>query len=137
VLIESKSRCTITDFFANFGEDEFRRVEADVVSQAMRGEKQVVATGGGAILLSANRQELWERGFVVYLMTTPEALVARLTNQGADQRPLLQGDLRDRLTSLLQDRSEYYEQAHVVIATDGALPETVAEMILKAYEHSS
>jgi len=137
VLIESKTRCAITEFFANFGEDEFRRVEADIVGQVMRGEKQVVATGGGAILLTANREELWERGFVVYLRTTPDALVARLTNQGADERPLLQGDVRDRLTSLLQARSKYYEQAHAVIDTDRASPDTVAEMIVKAYEHSS
>ena len=136
-VIESEAGCAITEIFATRGEDAFRHIEARAISGAMRGERQVVATGGGAILLKANRDLIWERGFVVYLQTSPETLVERLVKNGADDRPLLQGNLRDRLASLLDARSGYYEQAHAVISTDGASPEAIAEMIVQAYEHSN
>jgi shikimate kinase len=134
-VIETDAGCAITQIFETRGEAEFRQVESRVISKVMQGEHQVVATGGGAILLESNRDLLWRRGFVVYLQTSFDALVARLRAGGADDRPLLQGDVRDRLASLLAARSRYYEQAHVVVSTDGATPEAVAEMIAKAYEH--
>jgi shikimate kinase len=136
-LIEIDVGIPISEIFASRGEAEFRNLEARAVSRAMRADHQVIATGGGAILLEANRDELWGRGFVVYLQTSPDALVSRLMSHGADERPLLQGDLRDRLASLLEARSRYYEQAHAVISTDSATPEAVAEMIVEAYEHSN
>jgi shikimate kinase len=108
-----------------------------VVSLVMRSDHQVVSTGGGAILLEENRDQLWGRGFVVYLRASSDALVSRLVRHGADDRPLLQGDPRAQLASLLEARSRYYEQAHAVISTDGATPEAVAEMIVQAYEHSN
>ena len=137
LLIEAEAGCAITEIFATQGEDAFRRVEADVISRAVSGDHQVIATGGGAILLQENRALLWRRGFVVYLQTSPDTLVARLAAHGADDRPLLRGNLQNQLASLLSARSSYYEQAHAVISTDGATPEAVVETIVQAYEHAN
>jgi shikimate kinase len=136
-LIEADAGCAITEIFATRGEAEFREIEAKAISSAMIGQRQVIATGGGAILLEANRKVLWGQGFVVYLQTSPDVLISRLVANGAGDRPLLQGDLRARLASLLEARSGYYEQAHLVISTDGATPEAVAEMIAQAHEHAN
>jgi shikimate kinase len=136
-LIEAQEGCPITEIFATRGEAEFRQIESNAVSSVMTGERQVIATGGGAILLEANRNALWGGGFVVYLQTSPDTLVARLVANGADDRPLLQGDLRERLASLLEARSGYYEQAHLVVSTDGATPQAIAEIIAQAYEHAN
>ena len=135
-MIEAEMGATITDIFGSQGEAAFRRLESQTVVSAMSGTQQVIATGGGAILLQRNREELWGRGFVVYLRTSPETLADRLSLHGATDRPLLKGDLRHRLASLLEARAHYYEQAHAVIPTDNASPEAIAERIANAYEDS-
>jgi shikimate kinase len=135
-MIEAEMGATIMDIFASQGEAAFRRLESETVVSAMSGTHQVIATGGGAILLERNRVELWGRGFVVYLQTSPETLADRLSLHGATDRPLLKGDLRRRLASLLEARSHYYEQAHAMISTDDASPEAIAERIANAFEHS-
>ncbi|MFN0071710.1 MAG: shikimate kinase [Chloroflexota bacterium] len=134
--IENAERAPITEIFARRGEAEFRRIESESIATAMNGEHQVIATGGGAILLDENRERLWARGFVVYLRSSAETLVSRLTEQGSDERPLLRGDLQQRLASLLESRCRYYEEAHAVIDTDGMSPADLAERIVGAYGQS-
>jgi len=68
-----------------------------------------LATGGGAVLAEANRRVLHERGFVVYLETTVQEQLARLSRDR--KRPLLAApDRRERLLGLMAQREPLYRQ---------------------------
>jgi shikimate kinase len=94
----------------------------------------VLATGGGAILLEANRKVLHERGFVVYLRTSLEQQVERV-RQGRN-RPLLHDvDPLVKLTELMAVRAPLYETlADYTVATDGRKVHMVADSIYAAFK---
>ena len=88
------------------------------------------ATGGGAIVDSANRNPLGARGFVIYLHTTVEQQLAR-TRKGRD-RPLLKNDdPRAVLEALMATREPLYREiADLTVETDGRKVKAVASEIL-------
>jgi shikimate kinase len=48
-------------------EPEFRRLEENVLAEALAGPDSVIALGGGAVLSPLNRERLKERAFTVHL----------------------------------------------------------------------
>jgi shikimate kinase len=91
----------------------------------------VLATGGGAVLRPENRRALAERGCVVYLETSVDQLVTRVSR--GQTRPLLKDvDPRQKLEQLMIDRAPLYaEVADLVVATDGRRVRSVAEQIAR------
>jgi shikimate kinase len=89
----------------------------------------VLATGGGAVLDSANRTVLAGRGYVVYLFASVDQQAER-TRSGRN-RPLLNTeDPRARLEELMEVRDPLYRQvADLVLHTDGQRVTQVAEEI--------
>ncbi len=110
-LIEQATQQTISDIFAAVGEDEFRAIESQVLSQVSPYTRLVVATGGGIVL----RQENWwhlRQGLVVWVDVPVAELQRRLAID--DQRPLLQRpDWQTHLETLLRDRRDRYAEADI------------------------
>lgn len=128
-LITLEAEKEITELFATKGEAYFRRLEKEALLAALKGDRQVIATGGGAVLDQNNRKAMRKNGRVIYLRTGIEELLNRL-GRGED-RPLLNGfEIRERLTRLLAEREEFYRQAEIIIDTDQLSPEEVVEKIL-------
>src|SRR4051812_17648318 len=71
-LIEAAAGRSVADIFAAEGEAGFRDREAAALAELCRGERRVVATGGGAVLRPANRELLAASGFVAWLTAPPE-----------------------------------------------------------------
>jgi shikimate kinase len=84
-LIEQRAGKKIDKIFKQRGEDFFRQLECQMVSELGRQSGLVVSLGGGAILASQNREVL-RRGFWVFL-DTPWALIQRRL-AGGTGRPL-------------------------------------------------
>ncbi len=116
--IEARTGADIPWIFDVEGEDGFRRREAQVIEELTARKHIVLATGGGAVLLSANRQVLHDRGFVVYLSAHINQLLARTARDR--KRPLLRTDnpraVFERL--MLEREPLYCEAAHLVVNTD-------------------
>lgn len=129
--IEAVTGCTIAELFAERGEVWFRQCEHEVLREVLKGEGQVVSTGGGIVLRRDNVALLTEGQFVVALTAKAETLVRRL--RGDTSRPLLAGDVEARIHKLLCERRGLYDFAHVRIATDNRLPREVAEEIVRLY----
>lgn len=129
--IISKAGMDIPALFAERGEAAFRELERDVIRELMAGSRQVIATGGGAVLAEANRQAMLERGFVVALLADRETILHRV--RGDANRPLLAGDLEARVDKLLADRAGCYEFAHMQSDTASLTPGQVCEAIQAAY----
>ena len=115
--IETRTGVRVAMIFDIEGEAGFRRREAEVVDQITALDNIVLATGGGAVLVPRNRENLQTRGFVIYLHAGPKALWQRTRNDKS--RPLLQGgDPLQRLEALYDVRDPLYRGiADLVIDT--------------------
>jgi shikimate kinase / 3-dehydroquinate synthase len=100
------------------GEPEFRRLEENVLAEALAGPDSVVALGGGAVLSPLNRERLKERAFTVHLEVDVEDAWERVRGSN---RPLArsEGEFRRLFESR---RSAYAETAEAVAGdTEGVL----------------
>lgn len=116
-VIEQRIGCSIRDFFEREGEAAFRDLEQAVIADLASNAQGVLATGGGAVLREANRQQLRDHFHVIYLRSSPEDLFRRLRHDV--KRPLLQvADPLGRLHELYSARDPLYrEAAHDVVET--------------------
>lgn len=135
--IERRTGADVAWIFDVEGEEGFRDREQKVLDELTRRSGVVLATGGGAVLREANRDNLRARGTVVYVKADVDQIVERTRRDRG--RPLLQGgDLRDRVTALVREREHLYrETAHMVCRTRGRSSKMLAEEILKALASSS
>lgn len=115
--IESRCGVKIPVIFEIEGETGFRKREEVAIAELTALSNIVLATGGGAILATENREFLKNRGIVVYLRGSPEHLFERTRHDR--NRPLLQtGNPLAKLRELYQMRDPLYrEVADIVIDT--------------------
>lgn len=105
--IETHCGADIPLIFELEGEAGFRQRESTVLAELGARSGIALATGGGAILAETNRAVLRERGFVVYLETTVDEQLERLSRDR--KRPLLAApDRRERLLALATQREAHY-----------------------------
>jgi shikimate kinase len=131
-LIEQHVGCPIKAFFAQKGQDVFRAIESQVIAQSVLQPDTVLATGGGAVLVAANRELLHQHCQVVYLRAAPDQLYKRLRRD--TQRPLLQvADPLAKLHELYAQRDPLYLQtAHHVIEPMAPSVSVLLRAILEA-----
>ena len=113
----------ISDFFAKFGEAEFRRIEKETVAELSATGGRIIATGGGAVLDPENVRALKQNGVLVFLDRRPENLVA------TDDRPL--ASRRSALEKLYTERYDTYCAAAELHIDANTTPEAEADAILK------
>mgnify|MGYP002651770588 CR=1 FL=1 len=135
--IERAAQMAIPEIFAQFGESYFRdgerRVIARLVGEGESRDRKVLATGGGAFVDPETRALILDRAISVWLDSDVDTLVERVGRK--DNRPLLrQGNPREILTRLREERRPHYEQAAIHIVS-GQQPHSVtANKILKAID---
>lgn len=131
-LIVRMTGQTIPALFAGGGETAFRDRETQAVLGVSAGERQVIATGGGAVLRAENVAALRGAGLVVWLTARPDVVVAR-TQRRAAERPLLaagEDDLLAHVLRMLGERGPLYQAAaHLIVDTsDRPIHAIVAEI---------
>lgn len=127
-LIERREGRSINEIFADDGEEYFRQLEMELLSElAGKNGSRIYSVGGGTPVRVENRTLLKRLGRVVYLRVSPETVYERLKNDST--RPLLQcQDPLGRIRQLMEERREAYEAcADIIIDTD----ETDMDGILK------
>ena len=162
-VIEQQTGRSIPEIFATDGEAAFRQMELEVLesvlkqslpSQAMgpslcgqRGSTvlehslkpstAIVSLGGGTVMTPECAELVREQTMCIYLRTSVDTLVDRLSDE-AGGRPLLQGDdLHTRIETLMKQRSHIYEStAHHIIDTDSFSIDEVAQSILHTLHYS-
>ena len=99
------------------GEAGFRAREQELLKQLTAKKGVLIATGGGTVCQGENRHMLSSRGFVVYLKTSVENQLKRLSHDKS--RPLLQAEDREkRLQDLACKRNPLYDStADLVFST--------------------
>ncbi len=108
---------TIATIFELEGEAGFRQRETHMIRELCKRDGILLATGGGAVLKSENREALRQSGLVVYLRASLDNLWQRTKHDS--RRPLLQaGNPREILKLLLDARDPLYrESADITVET--------------------
>ncbi|MDE2563491.1 MAG: shikimate kinase [Sphingomonadales bacterium] len=135
--IETAAQMSVSDIFTQYGEPYFRdgerRVIARLLGSGARGDRKVLATGGGAFCDAETRALLLERAITVWLDSDIDTLVERVGRKNT--RPLLRnGDPREILTRLRDERLPAYSQAPIHITSGHAPHQHTALKILKAID---
>lgn len=135
-VIEERAGADIAWIFDVEGEEGFRQREIKVLDELTKMTGLVLATGGGIVLASENRNNLSSRGTVVYLNASIDQ---QLKRTGRDKRrPMLQGKMAEQektLQSLMKEREALYEEiADYVVMTDSRTVRSVAQEIIDCLE---
>ncbi|MEM8917708.1 MAG: shikimate kinase [Pseudomonadota bacterium] len=129
--IEKAAGLTISEIFDRFGEEYFRDGERRVISRLLDDRKQVIATGGGAFMNAETRHLILSHATAVWLDADVDILVKRVARR--DTRPLLKdGDPREILRKLADERNPVYAQAHVHVVGNDSPHETTVNSILSS-----
>ena len=131
-VIEEHTGRSIPEIFAADGEAVFRQMESGCLERVLKPPTAVVSLGGGTVMQERCAEMVRENTVCVYLRTSVETLVERLSDEAAG-RPMLQGtDLRTRIETLMAQRSAIYEStASHIIDTDGLSIDEVAQFITR------
>ena len=113
-LLQEKAGMTIPEFFAEFGEDAFRALEAEVVGAALESaDGGAVALGGGSVL-SDRVREMLSRHIVVWLQVDAREAWRRIARS---DRPLAKN--ADDVARLLDQRLPFYESLADAVVPPG------------------
>ncbi|MBG9774374.1 shikimate kinase [Brevibacillus laterosporus] len=121
---------TISQIFAEDGEEMFRQLESDVLRRLVDGNRRVIITGGGAVLRPENVQVMLQYGIVVALTAEEQEIIRRVEQD--QNRPLLQGNVKEKVRELLQARAGAYDFAPVQVDTTGKTIEEIVDEITNA-----
>jgi shikimate kinase len=129
-IVISEAGRTIEELVSAEGWDRFREIERDALSSVCGHDRQVVATGGGIVLLPENRESMRRCGRIFYLLAEPGLLVERLSaDPRQDRRPALTTlPFREELAKTLSERTPLYlECAEFILRADAPVEELVTE----------
>jgi shikimate kinase len=134
--IETITGRTVAEIWRTDGEPAFRRLESQVLADALASTTpRVIAAAGGTVLDENNRRLMQLHHPVVWLRAQPDLLATRVGT--AAHRPLLDEDPAGVLKALDAIRRPLYEEvADVVVDVDDLTPDQVVTCIEVALEHA-
>jgi shikimate kinase len=125
--IAARAGRSVAEIFDRGGEEAFRALELEEARRAMRGERVVIAAGGGAFAREETRAVLSRGATTVWLRCALPALLLRMEGES---RPLARN--RATIPALLDERERVYRQADVTVDTTEGAPRDAARAIARA-----
>ncbi len=132
-VIEEREKCSVADIFSAKGEPYFREKERCVMQEYVEKPTHIIAPGGGAFMQEEIRDLIKEHAVSVWIKADLEVLVERVSRKNT--RPLLeQGDKREILQELIEQRYPIYAEADITVDTNVGPHEVVVERIAQALD---
>jgi XRE family aerobic/anaerobic benzoate catabolism transcriptional regulator len=130
-LIEDRAGLSLTDIFSMHGDDYYRVVEYEVLSQLIDEKSAAVVATGGSIVTHPETWGLLQRSATtVWLKGNALDHWHRVLDQG-DDRPMRRNPAAfSQLEALIQAREPLYRQADRIVETHDVQPEEVLERVL-------
>lgn len=114
--IEGRFHQSVSDLFAQRGEDGFRKIESAMLAEVAEFEDVIIACGGGTPCFGNNMDLMNSRGTTVWLNTNLTELHTRLC-RGRHKRPLIAGmndqELLEYIEQSTAKRYPYYSRAQI------------------------
>ncbi|MEO8761040.1 MAG: shikimate kinase [Bacteroidia bacterium] len=132
---ENKS---VVEIFNQHGEVFFRELETKYLKEISEtNANTIISVGGGTPCYHNNIQFMFSVGKVFYLETAVETLFLRLKESA--ERPLFAGliddEMKNKVKLLLQQREDFYLQAHYKINTAHKSDDSVVTEIADTIKH--
>lgn len=125
-LIEMQFNLSVSEIFAKFGEEFFRREEQKMADFLTHTKGISLATGGGFVGV----RNLDKIGFCVYLRASFDFLKARLSEEEKAKRPLFLEE--DRAKKLYHTRLTLYEEkANLILDIENQSLESLIKELKK------
>lgn len=119
-LIVEKAGKSIPEIFADVGEQGFRQLETEVLTEVGKQSSLVIATGGGCVTKPENYPLLHQNSRIIWLKRD-------ISHLPTDGRPL---SLSQRLDEMYKSRAPMYKDFADTIIENDSTPENVANAIL-------
>ncbi|MBR2301434.1 MAG: shikimate kinase [Bacteroidaceae bacterium] len=120
-FIEERFCRSISQIFAEKGEEEFRKIEQRMLHEVAEFEDVIISTGGGTPCFFDNIDYMNEKGTTVFLDVPVERLFIRLSI-ARKQRPLIKDKNDEELLSFINEqlskRLPYYTKARYSFVAD-------------------
>jgi shikimate kinase len=117
--IEKVFGMDIPDIFEKKGEEEFRKMEAELLRATAEKKNCIVSCGGGAPCFYNNMEWMNTNGHTVFLEATPAYLFENIKKERGT-RPLInhlnEGELLFFIEQKLKERMPFYSQAKITVA---------------------
>jgi shikimate kinase len=133
-IVATRLGTSISEFFAEHGEEQFRSAEADALATLSPTTQSIIVTDGVIVLHDGNISHLKRLGVVVWLEAEGATLFQRASRRS--DRPLLQTDNpRETIEKILAERRPLYAKAaDVRVNTTNRNHDEVADIILEEIE---
>lgn len=133
-LITREIGCSISQFFIDKGEEQFRLIESSVLQKALNFEDSLVlSTGGGAPCFHNNLDKINENSLSIYIDVPLQVLVKRLMKNGGGQRPMFfnlsEEEVLRKITALKDAREKFYDQAKIKLSGENISTELILSNI--------
>ena len=128
--VEKEAGAPLTEVFAMYGQDAFRRFERRALERVLAEQpRAVIATGGSLVTDPGTYDLLLERCRCIWLRASAQEHMARVLAQG-DTRPFKgRSAALDEIRKLLADRERLYGRAGTVVDTSGkSVRQALAEL---------
>ena len=127
--IEKIAQKRISEIFVDDGEQAFRKIEVEVVSDLLKDFSGVIALGGGAPMNAEIQSKLEKSDFPVIFIDVSISQAANRVGFNKD-RPLLLINPRQQWMNLMTERRPIYERlATNTVSSDNNKPAEVAKII--------
>lgn len=128
--IEMRTGLSIAKIFSQHGEIVFREYERALCVELANREGLVIATGGGSLIPSENREAMARNGILICLTSTQDEITRRIG--AAPSRPLLDREnLDESVASMMDKRSKVYAAMPWHIETTDRRREEIVEDVIR------
>jgi shikimate kinase len=136
-VFEEKYKISISDFFEKFGENKFRELERNILTETIKTDNILISTGGGTPCFYDNIQLINKSGISIYLKLHPNSIFDRLRNT-KKQRPLInklsETELKEYIIKQLNNREVFYNQANIVLKAENIKINNFYDVLKKIFE---
>jgi XRE family transcriptional regulator, aerobic/anaerobic benzoate catabolism transcriptional regulator len=129
--IEAQNGLSIAEIIALYGQEGFRRMEQNALTQLLaRKEPMVLATGGGIVSEPLTFDLILSSFYTIWLKAEPEEHMARVRRQG-DLRPMADDrSAMAELRNILLSREPLYARASATVDTAGLSVDAAAARLI-------
>ena len=131
--IEEVESLSISDIFRKNGENYFRKIEEKISLKYLKSENNVISLGGGGFINSSIRKLCQKSCVSFWLNWKNETIIKRIYK--SKKRPVVMNLTRDKINSLIKERSKVYELSDYKINCDKLDKVQIINKILDIYEN--
>jgi XRE family aerobic/anaerobic benzoate catabolism transcriptional regulator len=134
--IEHRAGMRLPEIFTLHGEEFYRRLERETLSDLLAArQSMVLAVGGGLVTAPETYNLLLRQTTTIWLKARAEDYWARVMRQG-DRRPIEHPQARESLRQLVQRREPLYARAGITVDTSTlSIPQAVERVERAVKEH--